>query len=315
MSCTLKFPVLNMIQTRHIQCSNPTAILEFVKNLPDDNSTFSFIVEDLITIDDPVKCGRYLTSLCEAYQLISEERKVRSDQSINEQRDIYLMLEGESAEDIRKSSIPYSDKVEKLISIGVPLYAAYKFLGPNYNDVKSAISHGKDVSNRSYNMARTNPWIAKATPKDIGYFQRLAHKAYSFGTDSRGQPTQDDKDYNSKIGKFLKKAGIVSLIAVGLTAAVAGLAVAYKNTFSEAAKQCRGMFGKNRTICMLKAQIVACDRAISEAKKAVLECHKAKSEQDCQYKMKQEIYNWTRKKQHYVEKLNKLNNVKSSAFQ
>lgn len=301
-----------MIQTHHIQCSNPTAILEFVKNLPDDNSTFSFIVEDLITIDDPVKCGRYLTTLCEAYQLISEERKVRSDQSINEQRDIYLMLEGESAEDIRKSSIPYADKIEKLVAIGVPAYAAYRFLSQTPEDMIKPITNAKDLAHKAYSAAKMNPTVAKAIPKDPGYFKRLALRAYTQG--NTGQPTQDDKDYNTKVGNFLRKARTVSLIALGMTAVIAGLAVMYKNTFSEAAKQCRGMFGKNRTICMLKAQIVACDRAISEAKKAVLGCHNAKSEQDCQYKMKQEIYNWTRKKQHYVEKLNKLNNVKNVAF-
>jgi len=314
---TFKFPLINLVARGHLPLSNRISSLNFAKSLDDGPATK--ICYEMMKFDNPKDSASYLE---EAQRVFEKERGERmtsltEDYDFRHQRDLILCRE--SRDSLSDDSIAGScARVANLIKAGMVTAAITYMLSKNEAEQRLIWNNLQKGYSKSYVVLRNN-WIGRGLklPQDNGdFFKRLA-------MDSVGARKNDGSRYLTKVdstnlknfmGGIVKGAGIAAAIAVSVTAALVMISTIYKRYFSAEAKQCNKFGGKERTVCLTKARIKACEAAIEQSKKALLDCGSAKNEEDCIFKMKVEIRSWTKKKLSEEEKLKKLLNVNSSAF-
>lgn len=318
-----QFPLLNLITRGHLQVKNSIAAKNFIEKL--DNDSCQTILENLMSINDSRLCARKFDEVMEAYNLKTGNRLYVSEAVLNGNRD--TILENDSAE--RREALCEGmdevldnagevfslknkiDEILKLIKIGGLTAAIYKLASMKPSERHAAIENINKMSKGSYELLRKCP-LFKAVLPEYGTVGRTAKAAWTF--DKGALERSDRKWYSEHYGNALKKVGIGALIAVGLTAAIAGISMAYKRWFSAAAKECKGLSGKKRTICMSTAIIAASEKALKKAEKGLLECDSAKDPQECRYKMKIEIRSWSKKIEEQKRKIMKLSKVNSNPY-
>jgi len=338
---TLKFPLVNLISRGHLPLTNRTACLNFAKNIEDGPATR--ICYEMMKFDDEHTAAKFLEEAVEAHRDMTEGSKAYFAESVDytTARDNILMRESrdvlnESEEkDLNDPSAMYKH-AERLFTIGGPALVINYLLKMSPTQQKRMISNFALYNDTLYKAIQGFAGNPLKLPEDPSYFRRLFK--YASGYKPKADAiTSYNTNYGSKFGnmasdakEFLKPGEIQSLkkfnhqvlkgagwgvaIAASVTAAIVAISMLYKRFFSAEAKACSAYGGKERTVCMTKARIKACDAAIAASKKALLECGSAKNEEDCIFKMKVEIRSWGKKKALEEEKLRKLTNVNSASF-
>ncbi len=303
-----QYPLLNLISRGHLCVKNRIAMENFIKNL--DNDSCRTILENLIYEPDTKACANKLDQLKESYELKLGIRQYVSESTLNNARDSILLREADnsnsqSTQDLANQLI----QTAKAGAVGVVAWQLLTMEQGKRNEVLNAI---KNISNNSYNAIVSNPMFSKVLPKDLGFGGRVAHDVWTHGNPNvQRKMNADDIAY---IAKLKKVAGWSAAIAASIIGTVVLINILYKRYFSFAAKACKGLSGKKRTICMCKAIIVASEKAKAEAEKALLDCDSAKNPQECRFKLKVEIRSWTRKIEEQKRKLAKLEAVNSRAY-
>ncbi len=117
------------------------------------------------------------------------------------------------------------------------------------------------------------------------------------------------KANNGKIP--LGKGSKAVLIGSGIVAVSVLAYTIYKNLNDKARKSCAGQKGKAKTICMTRYRITACDKSIKALQESLPGCQEKSDPTKCKYSVQKQIWNWTRRKQKYQQKLAKLTQIKN----
>lgn len=320
-----QFPLLNLITRGHLQVKNSIAAKNFVEKL--DNESCQTILENLIVINDSRLCARKFDEVMEAYNLKIGNRICVSESVLANSRDAILESDSEEKRislsealginnvDDALDTVGAIDKLaylKKLIMGGGVLLAIHKLAAMKPAERNRYISNLKSGSKGVYDILRKNPLFHKILP-ETDTAVRTGEGLWKM--DLKNTLTDKDKKwYGDTMKGAAKGVGIAALIAGSLVAAVASISFAYKRWFSFAAKSCKGLNGKKRTICMCNAIISSSEKAMQKAEKGLLECDSAKDPQECRYKMKVEIRSWHKKIEEQKRKLIKLGKVNDSPY-
>lgn len=314
----LKFPLLNLIARGHLPLANRTASLNFAKNL--DEGPATKICFEMLKFENVKDSALFLEEAQREFLKLHNSVPVviDNDAAFRHQRDAILLREDNNPRQGQEEYLPVDRAFIRIFKTTGPFAAVGYYITRPANQKAEIDRTLKKVYPSIYKQLQNN-WLGRfmGLPKDKGeFFKRLANTALGKQKENgSGYLTKKDvntlhKFFDPKIQKFKRGA----LIATGIAAAIVGISLLYKRFFSEAAKQCKNLSGKARTVCMTKARIKACDAAIAEAEKNLIECSSAKNEEECIFKMKVEIRSWKKKKLIEEEKLRKLMNVNKSAF-
>jgi len=93
------------------------------------------------------------------------------------------------------------------------------------------------------------------------------------------------------------------ILLVGITGTIIWAYNLYKNMIKGAGAACKKLKKNDHTICVLNYKIRACDQFISELRGALPACEKHKNPDRCNHSIQTHIWNWTRKKKAFQEKL------------
>lgn len=296
-----KFPLINLITRGHVRVENPKSTVNFLESLT--NNGASIICEDIFYMDDSNKVANYLDAVQEEFELFTGTRNLPSSDSFSSQRDVFFLKEAVSP---TSSVDPKEDaaKIVRMLKRGLPI-AAVMFILTKYdksnrqmliNNVKLL---NKDVANLLSKSWATN-WIIKGG----GFAKRAASSILT------AKNHMTDGDITA-----LKRIGWGSLIAASAIGAVVMVGMIYKRRFSKEAKECSQYQGRDRTICMSKARLLAAKEAQKQSEKALQNCDSAKNPEDCRFKMRVEIRSWMKKIRKEEETLKKLTRVKDTAFE
>lgn len=126
------------------------------------------------------------------------------------------------------------------------------------------------------------------------------------------------KDLDKKITKVrnmktkdLMKMNLKYVIPIAGMAGATALAYAiYQRMYSSAAKSCEKMKGREKSKCMMRFKINAANQAIDKLQEMIIGCENKKDPDKCKYSIQRQIWNWTRRKQKYQEKLAKLDQTR-----
>ena len=316
-----QFPLLNLITRGHLPVKNPIASKKFVERL--DNDSCQTILENLMSINDSKICAKKLDEVMESYQFKTGTRMYVSEATLGQCRDEILANDSperrqslcEATMDDVLGTFNAKEQVEKLITmikLGGVTAAIYKLAAMKPTERANLLDNMKNMSRGTYEFLRTQPLFGRILPQ-TDTLGRTASGIWKFDLKNSLKP-DDRKWYSEHYGKPLKMLGIGALIAVGMTAAIVGISMAYKRWFSAAAKVCKGLSGKKRTICMCNAIIAASEKALAKSEKGLLECDSAKDPDECRYKMKIEIRSWKKKIEEQKRKLLKLGKVSNRPY-
>ncbi len=319
-SMNLRFPLCNLIARGHLPLANKTASLNFAKSL--DEGTATRICFEMLKLDNLKESATLLEQAQNVFLMESGNSvstSISNDAAFRHQRDAILLREDSNDRQNQPVNIDQTRQFVNMIKTG-GWVVALGWLASRTKEQKEEIMRSlKQVYPTTYNTLQNN-WIGSklGMPDDNGkFFKRLAKAGigmkYAPGGE-RGLAPSDARRLKNYFYPKMKKAGIATLIAGGIATALVSISLLYKRYFSAAAKECKNLSGKQRTVCMTKARIKAAEAAIKEAEKGLLECSSAKNEEDCIFKMKVEIRSWKKKKMAEEEKLRKLTNVNKAAF-
>jgi hypothetical protein len=301
-----RYPLLNLVTRGHLVVKNRIGTQKFIENL--DNESCKTILESLLFVQNTNECSRILQDIQESYELQNNIRTRISDRVLNNERDKVLLREAIDLDQAQQDTKDNIDTIIKYFKIGIPSMAAVYLLRIPTEERLKIFNELKLRHNDLYNVLKTQPELKKILPDESGFFNRMAKTAWT--RDSK-YLTTGDKNYLSKIGKFTKNS---ALIAAGITTAIIGIGIAYKQLFSHEARKCNGLFGKKRSICMCNAIISASEVALKKSEDSLLKCDAAKDPQECRYKMKCEIRSWTNKIEEQKRKLARLEYVNSHPY-
>lgn len=314
----LKFPLLNLIARGHLPLANKTASLNFAKSIDDGPATR--ICFEMLKFDNIKDSAMFLEEAQREFEKLnnSVSSSYSDDVKFRHQRDAILLREDSNPRQDQQIVIdPTRQFVNLFKSSGIVVAVGF-LITRNPREQETILRNLKAIYPNIYKVVQNNHIGRKFLPADKGeYFKRL------FNTKLLGKVKDDGSSYMTKsdITKFnkfkdkvVKNTGTGIAIAASIATAIVMISLVYKRYFSAAAKACKGLSGKTRTICMTKARIKASDAAIARAEKSLLECSSAKDEEDCIFKMKVEIRSWKKKKMAEEEKLRKLMNVNKTAF-
>lgn len=110
-------------------------------------------------------------------------------------------------------------------------------------------------------------------------------------------------------GKLLANIPLLYLVlGAGLAAGVITWAAykLYKRFLSDAAKSCKNLSGKEKTICMLKYQLKGLEQAKMALTKAATTCGKSNKPAECREKMGKKIIGFNKKITKAKERIKKL---------
>lgn len=302
-----KYPLLNLVTRGHLNVKNRIGTQKFIENL--DNESCKTILENLLFIESPSECSRILQDIQESYELQNNIKLNVSSRVLNNERDNIILRENSGEfKQLKEDTKENIDTIIKYFKWGLPTMAGLYILRIPSAEREKVFKELKIKHNKIYEVLRQQPELRKILPEESGFFNRAAKSAWT--RDSKFL-NQSDKNYLSKIGKFAKNA---ALIAAGVTTAIIGIGIAYKQFFSQEARKCNGLFGKKRSICMCNAIISASEIALKKAENSLLQCDSAKDPQDCRYKMKCEIRSWSNKIQEQKRKLARLQAVNTQPY-
>lgn len=296
-----KFPLVNLIARGHIPVENPVSTMKFLESL--SNDTAERLYEQVYFIDDPKKCARFLDAIQEEVDLVTEKRILPSDEAFKEQRDNFFVIKEDSQQSESDNPAVVAAKILKMIKRGVPIgiimTVLLKYDAETRNKIISNISLiSQDTANLLKKSWATN-WILRGG--------RSAKRMASSILTGKNQLNTKDK-------KLLKGLGIGTVAGIGIIAMLLGINTVYKRYFSKEAKECSGMEGKSRTLCMAKSRLLAAKEAQKQAEKALSQCDSTKNPEDCRFKMRVEIRSWMKKQRKEQELIAKLTKIKSQAF-
>lgn len=315
----LKFPLLNLIARGHLPLANKTSTLNFAKNLDDGPATK--ICFEMLKFNNLKDSATFLE---QAQTIFNKEKNsapvvISEDAEFRHQRDAILLREDSNPRQEQQiESLNPTRQFIQLLKTGGWVVAVGWFASRTVEQKEEIMRSLKAVYPTVYDTLQNN-WIGRASglPNDKGALLSRVAKASIGRTKEDGSSwlsAQDKSRVKNYFGKIGKRVGIAGLIAGGIAGAIVSISLIYKRYFSTAAKACKNLSGKQRTICMTKARIKAAEAAIAESEKGLLECSSAKNEEDCMFKMKVEIRSWKKKKAAEEEKLRKLTNVNGAAF-
>lgn len=315
----LKFPLLNLIARGHLPLANRTASLNFAKNL--DEGPATKICFEILKFENVKDSALFLEEAQREFLKLenSVPVSVDNDAAFRHQRDAILLREDSNPRQEQSMALSPTREFIRLLKTGGPIVAVGWYISRTAAQKKEIDSSLKKVYPTIYNNLQNN-WIGRymGMPNDRGeFFKRIGaasigkKKANGDSWLTNGDKQRIKNYFNPKLEKFKRGA----LIAGGIAGAIVAISLLYKRYFSAAAKECKNLSGKERTVCMTKARIKAAEAAIAEAEKNLIECSSAKNEEDCIFKMKVEIRAWKKKKMFEEEKLRKLLNVNKDAFE
>ena len=313
---TLKFPLINLISRGHLPLTNKTACLNFAKNTEDRIA--NRICFEMMKCDDVYDAAKFLEEAVECYRDNAEGSRAYFAESTSfaDARNMILMRESKVRNDINDAQQATCEKLVNIAKVGGSGAAVAYILKLSPRE-RETIMHNLKLYNGSIYKQIQDSFAGRALklPTDPTFFKRLYNTVKGSADKTSGLTDIEIRKFKNFRNAVTKNAGIGLAIATGMVAAIASISMIYKKYFSAEAKACKAFGGKERTVCMTKARIKACDAAINASKKALLECGSAKNEEDCIFKMKVEIRSWTKKKALEEEKLRKLTNVNSSSFE
>lgn len=297
-----KFPLVNLITRGHVRVDNPTSCVNFINSL--DNHTAQKLYEQLMYIENISMCGQFLNHVQENIELATGVRSCLSERSFMEQRDLVLMKE--SAEETITDAAATSEakKLIKMIKVGIPIAVALKVLAKYDEESATKIKQKIKLMDSDVSNFLNKSWITRPVVKAKNFSIRFTKAAL----------TGKKKHLKHKDIKFLKGMRTAALVATGLAAALLAISYLYKKVFSAEARACKKYSGKERTVCMTRARIAACDSAIKKSEDALSKCDSSSNPEDCRFKMRVEVRTWSKKKRIEEERLAKLLRVSSSAF-
>lgn len=311
---TLKFPLINLISRGHLPLTNKTACLNFAKNTEDRIA--NRICFEMMKCDDVYDAAKFLEEAVECYRDIAEGSRAYFAESTSfaDARNMILMREAKDPNDVLEGNTQLNALVN-IVKTGGTAAGVMYLLKLTPNEQERILKNLKTYNRAIYDQIQDS-LVGRAIhlKKEPSYYGRWI-KSKILRSKNGGLSNAELEEFGKWRNKVLKNAGIGLAIATGIVAAIASISMIYKKYFSAEAKACKAFGGKERTVCMTKARIKACDAAINASKKALLECGSAKNEEDCIFKMKVEIRSWTKKKALEEEKLRKLTNVNSSSFE
>jgi len=315
----LRFPLCNLIARGHLPLANKTASLNFAKTL--DEGTATRICFEMLKFANLKESATFLEQAQNVF--LSENgnsvpTSISNDAAFRYRRDAILLREDSNDRQNQSVNVDQTRQFVNMIKTGGWVVALGWLASRTKEQKEEIVRTLKQVYPTTYNTLQNN-WIGGKVgmPDDNGkFFKRLAKAGIGMknANGERGLAPADAKRLKNYFYPKMKKAGMATLIAGGIAGALVAISLLYKRYFSAAAKECKKLSGKQRTVCMTKARIKAAEVAIKEAEKGLLECSSAKNEEDCIFKMKVEIRSWKKKKMAEEEKLRKLTNVNKAAF-
>jgi len=304
-----QFPLMNLVTRGHLKVRNPIGTKKFIEQL--DNDSCKTILENLLFVNDSSVCTRMLEDIQESYELRTNTRHFVSEKTLNEQRDKVLLKEGDEYPPIQDIGKDISEDVRsflkylKYAGVAGAAFALLKYPPAKRTELMNNL---KEYHSKTYNMLTASPILKRILPEEAGFSGRLASTLWTW---DKSHLRPSDKLYLNKVGHGIANA---ALIAAGITTAIIGINIAYKEFFSQEAKACKGVTGKKRTICMCNAIIAAAEKAKAKSEDALLKCDSAKDPQDCRYKLKCEIRSWMKKIEEQKKKLARLQMVNNAAY-
>jgi hypothetical protein len=297
---------MNLVTRGHLSVKNKIGTQKFIENL--DNDSCKTILENLLFIQNTNECSRILQDVQESYELQNNIKLSVSDRVLNTERDNILLREDteygeQDAVDLKQNI----DAILKYLKYGIPAMAVVYLARIPDRERERIFQELKLKHSKAWELLRSQPELKKILPEDLGTFNRAAKSLWT----RKNYLNNNDKSYLSKIGRYGKNA---ALIAAGITTAIIGIGIAYKQLFSSEARKCNGLFGKKRSICMCNAIITASEVALKRAEDSLLKCDSAKDPQECRYKMKCEIRSWTNKILEQKRKLARLERVNKQPY-
>jgi len=306
-----QFPLMNLVTRGHLKVRNPIGTQKFIEQL--DNDSCKTILENLLFVNDSRVCTRMLEDIQESYELKNDTRHFVSEHTLNKERDKVLLKEDSDDYSVDAMSIgkDIADDVRsflKYLKYAGIAGAAFALLRYPPEKRQELLKNLKEYHSKVYDMLIASPVFKKILPEEAGFSGRMAK---TFWTLNKSHLKPSDKMYIHKVGHGIANA---ALIAAGITGAIIGINIAYKEFFSQEARQCKGKTGKNRTICMCNAIITAAEKAKAKSEDALLKCDAAKDPQECRYKLKCEIRSWMKKIEEQKRKLARLEMVNNNAY-
>ena len=315
----LKFPLLNLIARGHLPLANRTASLNFAKNLDEGSATK--ICFEMLKFDNAKDSALFLEEAQREFLNLHNSVPVviDNDAAFRHQRDAILLREDSNPRQDQEISIDGETRhFVNLFRRGGIVLAAGWYISRNPQQQENIRRNLKNIYPAIYEILQNNIVGKKlGLPSDKGeFYKRLFNQALGRSKENGSEymTKADKKVFHQFMRNAQRKASTGVAIAASIVAALTVISMVYKRYFSEAAKSCKNLSGKARTICMTKARIKASDAAIARAEKSLIECSSAKNEEECIFKMKVEIRSWKKKKLIEEEKLRKLMNVNKSAF-
>ena len=306
-----QFPLMNLVTRGHLKVKNPIGAQKFIEQL--DNDSCQTILENLIFVTDPNLCTRMLEDVQESYELKHNIRHSVSDRTLGSERDKVLLKE--DAEDQFNFADANADIMQnvktilKFLKIGLPTAAIFYIARIPKEQRDATFKNLEMADSKASQLLRSSPLFRKILPEEGGFFTRRLPKTLWTLDKSHLKPS--DADYLRRLGRGVTN---IALLGAGITAALVGISIAYKEFFSAEAKKCKGYTGKSRTICMCNAIIEAAEKAKAKSEDMLLKCDSAKDPQDCRYKLKCEIRSWMKKIEEQKRKLARIETINKTAY-
>lgn len=301
---------MNLVTRGHLKVRNPIGTQKFIEQL--DNDSCKTILENLLFVNDSRVCTRMLEDIQESYELKNDTRHFVSEHTLNKERDKVLLKEddeyGGTPLSIGKDISEDVRSFLKYLKYAGMTGAAFALLRYPPEKRQELLNNLREYHSKTYDMLRSSPILRKILPEEAGFGGRMAKTLWTFDK-SHLRPT--DKLYINKVGHGIANA---ALIAAGITSAIIGINIAYKEFFSQEARACKGVTGKKRTICMCNAIIAAAEKAKAKSEDALIKCDAAKDPQECRYKLKCEIRSWMKKIEEQKRKLARLEMVNNNVY-
>ena len=142
-----------------------------------------------------------------------------------------------------------------------------------------------------------------ASPKALDSMRKKVNKSLNRAGDEFDKSFAGSKKKASSIAHFAAASGKVLLGVVGITGLIVALYKMYQTFADGSHTACKKLKGKDYKVCVLNYKINACAMIIKKLQESVEACETHKNPDRCSHSIQSHIWNWTRKKKAYQEKL------------
>ncbi|MCX6723179.1 MAG: hypothetical protein NT094_03920 [Candidatus Staskawiczbacteria bacterium] len=298
----IRHAIYDMIETNLLSVPNKKQILNFIKDDISNENLFKLytMMENEVL---EMRAGAFLKECYYNHLAQNNDLSIFNESNILEKRDQVLM-EAEGKESPAKVGMTPDDIVLLAKRIGGPATALYLakmyFIGTpsERKRLKNAVAklssiYDKTIKNlflrNILNPSKNIKSLMKEKEKE-GYLSGIGNVLRQTGQNVKTAAQTFNLKHSKGLGTLRKYTGITA----GITAAVAGSYLAYKNYMEnkKAREFCTKFKGKQNTICMLKFKIQASDAAIEKLQQAKSGCTQKSDPEKCIYGLNRELWKW-----------------------